>query len=240
MTVLGLDSNGLGSPRRVLSAEQVLRFQKYFYSNSILYVLNLGLSEISILLLIRNLTPVKTQKTAMLVIITFTALWAVASVFTLLFQCHPPHVWQFINNKCINRVVVSRLHCIDYTLIKPKEFILDNLYCCSCNHRAFVDCIIRGIDLGPQTIEGNQSTGDSSIHTSYSVSRYSCTSPLLSKNLKVNRSQTIKVFSYQPSHSLHIFYLQLSRSTQHLICGRLSSARRSHSRSTSSRLVSSK
>lgn len=161
-----------------MNAEQVLRFQKYFYSNSILYVLNLGLSEISILLLIFNLTPVKTQRTAILVVITFTALWAVVSVFTLLFQCHPPHVWQFINNKCINRVSFSRLDYIDYTLIKMKGFILDNLYCCSRHHRAFFDCIICGIDLGPQTIEGNQSAGDSSIHTSYSVSRYSYTSSL--------------------------------------------------------------
>ncbi|CAG8958012.1 hypothetical protein HYFRA_00000355 [Hymenoscyphus fraxineus] len=103
VTVLGLDSNGLGSPRRVLSAEQVLLFEKYFYSNYILYVLNLGFSEISILLLIRNLTPVKKQKIAILVLIAFTALWAVVSVFALLFQCHSPHVWRFINNKCIDR-----------------------------------------------------------------------------------------------------------------------------------------
>ncbi|KUJ13412.1 uncharacterized protein LY89DRAFT_158151 [Mollisia scopiformis] len=104
VTILGLDSNGLGSPIQTLSKEQVLRFQKYSYSTDVLYVLNIGLTEISILRLIYSLTPVKNQKIVALMAIGFTTLWTISSLFALLFQCHLPHVWQFIDNRCINKV----------------------------------------------------------------------------------------------------------------------------------------
>jgi hypothetical protein len=74
--------------------------------------------------------------------------------------------------------MLFRQDYIDNALIKIKGFVLDNLFRCSRHHRAFFDCSICGIDLGPQTIEGNQSAGGSSIYTSYSVSSYSYTSSL--------------------------------------------------------------
>ena len=108
MTVLGLDNNGLGSPIKTLSPDQLDRFQQYSYATDVFYGLNLGLTEISVLLLIHSLTPVKGQKTAVSIVLGFTALWTVAGVFTLLFQCHTPHTWQFIDNQCIDRVSRSR------------------------------------------------------------------------------------------------------------------------------------
>ncbi|MCJ1328302.1 hypothetical protein MMC10_004978 [Thelotrema lepadinum] len=103
VTVLGLDNNGLGSPIKTLSPDQLDRFQQYSYATDVFYGLNLGLTEISVLLLIHSLTPVKGQKTAVSIVLGFTALWTVAGVFTLLFQCHTPHTWQFIDNQCIDR-----------------------------------------------------------------------------------------------------------------------------------------
>jgi hypothetical protein len=103
-TVLGLDVNGLGSPTQTLSSDQLIRFQQYSYSADILYVLNLGLTDISVLLLIYSLTPVTIKKTATLLAIGFTTLWTISSLITLLFQCHLPHPWQFIDNQCIDTV----------------------------------------------------------------------------------------------------------------------------------------
>ena len=112
--VLGLDGNGLGSPIQTLSKDKLDQFQQYFYATDVLYVLNLGLTEISVLLLIHSLTPVKGQKGAVLIVLGFTALWTIGSVFALLFQCHVPRTWQFINSQCINRVSCSRRKCSEW------------------------------------------------------------------------------------------------------------------------------
>lgn len=134
VTVLGLDGNGLGKPIQTLSTDKSNRFQQYSYATDVLYVLNLGLTEISVLLLIYNITPVRGQQVAVLIVLGFTALWTISSVIALLLQCHVPQTWQFINHQCINRVSRSRRKELRRTLINPSDCFLGLLYRCSRHH----------------------------------------------------------------------------------------------------------
>ena len=134
VTVLGLVGNGLGSPIQTLSTDISNRFQQYFYANDVLYVFNLGLTEISVLLLIHNLTPVRGQHVAILIVLRFTALWTISSVIALLLQCHVPQTWQFINHQCINRGSGSRTKELCITLINSSGCFLGLLHRCSRRH----------------------------------------------------------------------------------------------------------
>lgn len=75
-----------------------------------LYTLTLTLSKLSILLLFRRITPVKSHLTIIWATIVFTAAWGFASTIATMFTCDVPHVWAVFTGHCYQRV--GLLYCL--------------------------------------------------------------------------------------------------------------------------------
>lgn len=74
------------------------------YAGDLLYILSLTFSKISLLMLLRLLTPVRKQINAISSLGTAIFLWSLASLLSAAFQCHTPRVWAFIGNQCFQKV----------------------------------------------------------------------------------------------------------------------------------------
>ena len=171
MTVLGSDDNGLGSPIQRLSAEQLDRFQQYTYAAGVLYVLNLGLTKISVLLLIHEITPRKGQKVAIRSVLGFTALWTISSVLALFFQCHTPQTWRFIDNQCIDRVSRRRKNELCRNAHDLADWFLGLLYRRPHSNRVHVDITSNLGNVESQIAKEQEIARAVSVLASHSVSQ---------------------------------------------------------------------
>lgn len=67
-------------------------------------------AKLSILLLLRTISPVKSHRNTILVVECTIIFWAFTAELVAAFQCHPPNTWQFIGNTCIKRVFYLHRH----------------------------------------------------------------------------------------------------------------------------------
>lgn len=68
-----------------------------------LYIANMGLSRISVCLLIKKILPGSVASTSVMVFAGFTVLWTISGVFVTAFPCSLPNPWQFdATKKCID------------------------------------------------------------------------------------------------------------------------------------------
>ena len=73
---------------------------------TILYLFTLALTKCSILLLIARLVGIKLHQHLIRGVGALVALWSVAAVFAVAFQCGVPRPWAYISDsgKCFNAV----------------------------------------------------------------------------------------------------------------------------------------
>ena len=83
------------------------------YASDSLPIPTLGFAKLSVLILLRTISPVKLHHNIILAMGILITVWAVVAEFVAAFQCHMSPPWRFIGNKCINRVStpVSSLSC---------------------------------------------------------------------------------------------------------------------------------
>src|SRR4051812_6123693 len=68
-----------------------------------LWLASVCFSKLSILFLIRSLSPVQLHVRVTLCFMVATGLWGLTTITAILFQCHLPRVWNILDNKCIDR-----------------------------------------------------------------------------------------------------------------------------------------
>ncbi|KAI9667815.1 MAG: hypothetical protein M1821_000634 [Bathelium mastoideum] len=96
--------NGFGKPTVSLNQEKLNDIDKAHYAGDFLYICGLGFAKLSVLALIRLLTPNRRDQWIMIALEIFIAIWAVTALFTNAFICHVPHAWDYMERKCINRL----------------------------------------------------------------------------------------------------------------------------------------
>ncbi|KAL8802940.1 MAG: hypothetical protein Q9182_003490 [Xanthomendoza sp. 2 TL-2023] len=97
-------ANGLGRHADTLSASQLEKFYKFDYVSNLLFILNLCFAKISILQMLRTITPVKMHVRMVLGVGIFVLIWSFASEFAAAFQCSIPGTWQVTGKTCIDRM----------------------------------------------------------------------------------------------------------------------------------------
>lgn len=77
---------------------------KSAFSFNILFILSQVFSKLSVLIFIRSLTPKKLHRNLVTLSLMLTLCWGITAGFGSMFHCDPPQVWNFLDNKCINRM----------------------------------------------------------------------------------------------------------------------------------------
>ncbi|KAI4267971.1 MAG: hypothetical protein L6R38_008012 [Xanthoria sp. 2 TBL-2021] len=95
--------SGLGKHADTLSAPQLDRFDKFDYASNLLFIVNLCSAKVSVLQMLRTITPIKLHVRMVLGVGLFTLLWSLASEFVAAFHCSIPEPWQVTGNRCIDR-----------------------------------------------------------------------------------------------------------------------------------------
>lgn len=95
--------NGIGKHRGSLSLRELESLQKALYSADILLVLVSSCAQASVLLFLHGVTPDRVHRMMINVIAGYITLFSFASFVVTVFPCHPPHVWQFSGDGCIDR-----------------------------------------------------------------------------------------------------------------------------------------
>ncbi|KAI4234235.1 MAG: hypothetical protein LQ349_003911 [Xanthoria aureola] len=94
---------GLGKHADTLSGPQLDRFDQFDYASNLLFIVNLCLAKVSVLQMLRTITPVKLHVRMVLGVGLFILLWSLASEFVAAFQCSMPRPWQVTGNRCLDR-----------------------------------------------------------------------------------------------------------------------------------------
>ncbi|KAL9010554.1 MAG: hypothetical protein Q9173_004521 [Seirophora scorigena] len=96
-------SNGLGQHQAALSASQLDNFDKFGYASNLLFIINLCFAKLSVVQMLRTITPIKLHVRIVLGTGAFVVLWSFASELASAFQCKPPNTWKVTGNQCIDR-----------------------------------------------------------------------------------------------------------------------------------------
>jgi len=104
IAVLIQSLNGLGEHMNTLTAHRLDVFQKTGYASDILYVISLGLSKVSVLFLLLQISPEMGHERRFLQANgVFVLVWALVGIFAAAFQCKTPETWQIIKGSCVKR-----------------------------------------------------------------------------------------------------------------------------------------
>ncbi|KAF4627810.1 hypothetical protein G7Y89_g10344 [Cudoniella acicularis] len=95
-------ANGFGQPLTALSDNQIEVSQKYLYASNILFIASQTFAKLSVLFLIRQISPIRFHERLALAFGGLTIVWFLTSVLVLTFQCHLPQTWNILSNKCVN------------------------------------------------------------------------------------------------------------------------------------------
>jgi len=87
-----------------------------------LYIVTLIISKISVLILLRQITPVRLHRRLALWVGVFLVVWGFASFISSAFQCRLPAAWKILGEHCIDQV---RDMTIPFNLLPEKDTILN-------------------------------------------------------------------------------------------------------------------
>ena len=62
------------------------------------------LSELSVVLFVRNITPVRQDRRLLFGVGSFTILWAFIGLIVSAVECGSPEPWNYFDGQCIDRV----------------------------------------------------------------------------------------------------------------------------------------
>ncbi|MCJ1365418.1 hypothetical protein MMC16_004539 [Acarospora aff. strigata] len=95
---------GLGRHMDTLTTVELTKFQKSSYAADLMFIPNLCFAKLSVLFLLRSITPVARHRNFALALGLTIAIWAVVSELVVAFRCQLPSPWNFLDNKCIDRI----------------------------------------------------------------------------------------------------------------------------------------
>ena len=77
------------------------------YSSDLLLIISLGVSKISILILLLQISPVALHRRLAAMLGGFIVIWSIASLLASAFQCDLPSAWMVVEGRCIDQVLYS-------------------------------------------------------------------------------------------------------------------------------------
>ncbi|PVH99941.1 hypothetical protein DM02DRAFT_528014 [Periconia macrospinosa] len=113
-------NNGLGKITGTETLAQLEIQQKALYAFTILFVLNQFFAKLSIVWFVVALTPDRTYRVTSWALGGAATVWMLTSILGFAFQCELPDPWNFIGNKCFNRLSF-------YTFVEIYNVVLDTL-----------------------------------------------------------------------------------------------------------------
>ncbi|KAI4169554.1 MAG: hypothetical protein LQ343_005634 [Gyalolechia ehrenbergii] len=96
-------SNGAGRHQDALSASQLDKYYKCDYTSNLLFIMNLCFTKLSVLQMLKTITPVKEHIRMLTGVGAFVLVWSFASELVSAFQCGVTETWKPFGNKCIDR-----------------------------------------------------------------------------------------------------------------------------------------
>lgn len=96
-------ANGLGKPKSALNEAQIQIFSKSGYAVGFLHLATLCFAKLSIIVLLRLLSPSKLHQRLGMWIGIFIATWGAVSEIASAFQCGLPDAWNSFGNTCYSR-----------------------------------------------------------------------------------------------------------------------------------------
>ncbi|MCJ1434163.1 hypothetical protein MMC27_003530 [Xylographa pallens] len=96
-------ANGFGKPITSLSSSVVLTDLKAEYAASLLYIPGLCFSKLSVLAMIRTITPARRDRVLVYGLTVTVIAWALTAEFAAAFQCHAPRPFDYVTGMCFNR-----------------------------------------------------------------------------------------------------------------------------------------
>ena len=85
----------------IKSCSEVLKAQ---YAAHLLYIPSLCFAKLALLSVLYRVSPVKWDKRLISGVGLFIIIWAAVAVVVEAFQCQVPQAWNYLDQKCINRV----------------------------------------------------------------------------------------------------------------------------------------
>ncbi|KAJ5529125.1 hypothetical protein N7527_002518 [Penicillium freii] len=104
--------NGFGQHLEMLSEGKVENIIKAEYSATTLFIASICFSKLSLLVFIRNLTPASLDRRFALVLGIFIGLWTIVGIFTAIFQCNAPRIWDYLHGQCFDRSAWWNFLCV--------------------------------------------------------------------------------------------------------------------------------
>ena len=77
------------------------------YSSDLLLIICLGVSKISILILLLQISPVTLHRTLAAMLGGFIVIWSIPSLLASAFQCDLPSAWMIVEGRCFDQVRCS-------------------------------------------------------------------------------------------------------------------------------------
>lgn len=100
--ILGACSKGLGKSIELVSVKNQASIQQMCYTSFVLFVISVGLSKASVVVLLGSLTPDQKHKKIFRSVIGLIVIWTIASTFAVALQCNLAHPWKTIGERCDN------------------------------------------------------------------------------------------------------------------------------------------
>ncbi|KAK5571655.1 hypothetical protein LTR43_002438 [Exophiala xenobiotica] len=143
-------SNGLGSHVDTLTDDQILTFQKLTYAGNLLFQLVLALSQVIVVLLIKNVQPQRPVRIGCNCLLGFITVYSALSLSILAFQCSLPTPWLVSTDSCVDRKTFFTAFIITGIGIDAATLILPIIMMCkvstSRDKKIFV-CVLFGTRL---------------------------------------------------------------------------------------------
>jgi hypothetical protein len=102
--VLGACAEGFGKVFHLISENHQVKVQQLFYTSNIFATIILGLSKLSVPLILLKLSPINHHKITFYVSIGGVVALTIASVLTIALQCGPTTPWLSVGKMCQERV----------------------------------------------------------------------------------------------------------------------------------------
>ena len=112
------------------------------YSSDLLLIISLGVSKISILILLLQISPITLHRRLAAMLGGFIVIWSLSSLLASAFQCDLPSAWMIVEGRCFDQVRYSTLQS-QLTLFILRQvtksvidLILDSIWCCQYTDRS--------------------------------------------------------------------------------------------------------
>ncbi len=94
-------------PMRTIDRKVTIR--QAGYSSDLLLIISLGISKISTLILLLQISPVTLHRTLAAMLGGFIVIWSIPSLLASAFQCDLPNAWMIVEGRCFDQVRYSTL-----------------------------------------------------------------------------------------------------------------------------------